>query len=98
MKEITIDVLKDAAHRLLFDLTEEEYETLYNEFDVLTAQMKAIGQTGDLSAYEPMTFPFDCSTSFLREDEPTEPLTREEALANAGNKANGQIKLPKVVL
>ena len=98
MKTITIDVLKDAAHRLLFDLTDAEYQTLYDEFGILTAQMKAIGETGDLSQYAPMTFPFDCETSYLREDEPVEPLSREEALENAGNVLNEQIKLPKVVL
>lgn len=98
MKEITIETLKDAANRLLFDLKEDEYQTLYNEFGVLTAQMKTISNQDDLSSYEPMTFPFDCETSFLREDEPVEPYSREEALENAGNKLNNQIKLPKVVL
>ena len=98
MKEITIETLKDAANRLLFDLKEDEYQTLFAEFDILTAQMKTIVDQKDLENYTPMTFPFDCETDFLREDEPTEPYSREEALKNAGNKMNDQIKLPKVVL
>ena len=99
MKTITIEVLKDAANRLLFDLNEEEYRTLYNEFGVLSDQMKTILSQEDLSSYEPMTFPFDeCVTDYLREDEPTEPYSPEEALKNAGSKKDGQIKLPKVVL
>lgn len=97
MKEITIDVLKDAANRLLFTMSEEEYETLLDEFSVLKAQMKMIGDAKDLDSYEPMTFPFDCETSFLREDIPDAPLSVEEALANAGSKEDGQIKLPKVI-
>ncbi len=98
MKTITIEVLKDAANRLLFDLSEEEYQTLYNEFAVLTAQMKTIGDQKDLAEYEPMTFPFmECVTSYLREDEPAAPYEPEEALKNAGSKKDGQIKLPKVV-
>ena len=98
MKNITIDTLKDAAHRLLFDMSEEEYQTLFEEFAILTQQMKTIGAIGGLENYSPMTFPFDCSTSYLREDEAEEPLPREEALKNAGSVKDNEIKLPKVVL
>ncbi len=97
MKEITLDVLKDAANRLLFTMSEEQYQTLLEEFDVLKRQMDLIGNIEGLDSYEPMTFPFDCTTSFLREDVPTSPLPREEALRNAGSKEDGQIKLPKVI-
>ena len=45
-----------------------------------------------------MTFPFDCETDFLREDEALEPLPRDVALKNAGNVQDNQVKLPKVVL
>ncbi len=98
MKEITMDVLHDAAHRLLFDMSEEEYATLMEEFKTLIKQMDTIGKIKGLDEYEPMTFPFPCETSFLREDIAEEPLPRDEALANAGSKLDGQIKLPKVVL
>jgi aspartyl/glutamyl-tRNA(Asn/Gln) amidotransferase C subunit len=98
MKTITMDVLKDAANRLLFDMSEEQYKTLYEEFGILTKQMEKIGEIKGLDDYPPMTFPFDCSTTYLREDVAEEPLTRDEALQNAGNKQDGQIKLPKVVL
>lgn len=97
MKEINLEVLKDAANRLLFDMSEEEYQTLLEEFGTLTKQMETIGKIKGLDDYEPMTFPFDVTTSFLREDEPSEPLTKEEALKNAGSVEEGQIKLPKVV-
>ena len=97
MKEINLDVLHDAAHRLLFDMSEEEYATLLQEFGVLTKQMETIGRIEGLDAYEPMTFPFDCTTTYLREDEPSEPLDRDVALSNAGSVQDHQIKLPKVV-
>lgn len=97
MKEITMDVLKDAAHRLLFTMSEKEYETLLEEFGILARQMAKIGEIQGLESYEPMTFPFPCENSFLREDVPSAPLNRDEALANAGSKEDGQIKLPKVV-
>ena len=98
MKTITMDVLKDAANRLLFDLSDEQYKTLYEEFQILTKQMKSIGEVEGLSNYKPMTFPFDCTTTYLREDVAEEPLKREDALKNAGNVQDNEIKLPKVVL
>ncbi len=97
MKEYNIEVLKDAAKRLLFDMSENEYETLLKEFDIVTKQMDIIGSNKELDGYEPMAFPFECSTSFLREDIPAEPLDREVALRNSKRKIGGQIKLPKVV-
>ena len=98
MKEITLDVLRDAASRLLFDMSDEEYQTLFEEFKILTKQMETIGEIEGLENYEPMTFPFDCNTSYLREDEATQPLEREEALKNSGSVMDNEIKLPKVVL
>lgn len=97
MKEYNINVLKDAAKRLLFDMSESEYETLLNEFDIVTKQMDIIGSNKTIDEYEPMAFPFECSTSFLREDIPEEPMSREDALKNSKRKVGGQIKLPKVV-
>ncbi len=98
MKKITREVLTDAANRLLFTMSDEQYATLEDEFKTLIKQMDKIGEISDLDQYEPMTFPFDCETSFLREDEPAEPLARDVALKNAGNKQDNQVKLPKVVL
>ncbi len=97
MKEYSINVLKDAANRLLLDMSEEEYRTLLSEFDIVTKQMKAIGDNKDLDQIEPMVFPFEVYTTELREDVAEEPLTREEALRNSQRKVGGQIKLPKVV-
>lgn len=97
MKEYTIEILKDAAKRLLLDMSEEEYETLLKEFDIVTKQMDIIGSNKDIDKYEPMAFPFECTTDFLREDVPEEPLSREDALKNSKRKVGGQIKLPKVV-
>ena len=97
MKEYNIEVLKDAANRLLFDMSEEEYKTLLTEFDIVTKQMKPINDNVELDKIEPMVFPFEVFTSEMREDVPEQPLTREEALKNSQRKVGGQIKLPKVV-
>lgn len=97
MKEYNIEVLKDAANRLLLDMSDSEYETLLSEFDIVTKQMKPIGDNRALDKFEPMVFPFEIYTTELREDIAEEPLSREEALRNSRRKVGGQIKLPKVV-
>lgn len=97
MKEYNINVLKDAANRLLLDMSESEYETLLSEFDIVTKQMKAIGDNKSIDQYEPMVFPFEVFTTELREDVAEQPLSREEAIRNSQRKVGGQIKLPKVV-
>ncbi len=97
MKEYNIEVLKDAANRLLLDMSDSEYETLLSEFDIVTKQMKPIGDNRALDKFEPMVFPFEIYTTELREDVAEQPLSREEALRNSRRKVGGQIKLPKVV-
>ena len=97
MKKVDKNVLKEAANKLMFDMDEVQYDTLLEEFDVIIKQMTLISELKGVDEAEPMTFPFDVTTSFLREDEPTEPLNRDEALKNASNVVDGQIRLPKVV-
>ena len=97
MKEYNIEVLKDATNRLLLDMSDSEYETLLSEFDIVTKQMKPLGDNRALDKFEPMVFPFEIYTTELREDVAEEPLSREEALRNSRRKVGGQIKLPKVV-
>lgn len=97
MKKVDKDVLKESAHKLLFDMNENEYDVLLHEFDIVLKQMEAISQIEGVDKVSPMTFPFDVTTDYLREDVPTTPLDREEALKNAHDVVDGQIRLPKVV-
>ena len=97
MKKVTRDVLKDASLRLMFTMTEEQYDVLLDEFSILIQQMELIGAIPGIDDVEPMTFPFDVTVSALREDVPTTPLSKEDVVKNAGSVLNGEIKLPKVV-
>ena len=97
MKKVTKEVLKDTANRLMFNMNEEEYDTLLKEFDVMTKQMELIGNIKGVDDTKPMTFPFEVSNDVLREDVATAPLNKEEALKNAKDVVDGQIRLPKVV-
>ncbi len=100
MKEVNKEVLKAAASKLLFDMKDEEYDTLLEEFHIIIAQLKLMDDIKDLASNPPLSFPYvDESFSLLREDEPNEAdlLNKEEVLNNVKDSKEGQIKLPKVV-
>ena len=97
MKKVTKEVLKEAANKLMFDMSDEQYDTLLEEFDIVIKQMELISRIAGVDEAEPMTFPFDITNPFLREDIPEAPLSRDEALKNAKDVVDGKISLPKVV-
>lgn len=97
MKEVNKDVLKDASLRLMFTMEDEEYDLLLEEFRIIQTQLGLMSKIEGVDDVTPMTFPFDVSIDYLREDEAKTPLSKEDALKNAKNVKDGQIKLPKVV-
>lgn len=97
MKEVNEKVLQEAANKLMFSLNDEEVSRLMKEFEHIIQQMELIGQIEGVDGAEPMTFPFEVTNSFLREDIATKPLNRDDALKNAKDVVDGQIRLPKVV-
>ena len=97
MKKVDKEVLKEASHKLLFDMTEEEYDRLEEEFKIILQEMEIFSQIDGLDDAEPMVFPYPVFDTLLREDEDREPLSQDEALKNAHDVKDGMIKLPKVV-
>ena len=89
--------LKDYANKLMFDMNEEEYETLQEEFEIILKQMELIGKIPNISSVTPMTFPFKNTDATLREDEVNDYLTTGEVLENVKHQVNDQVKVPKVV-
>lgn len=89
--------LQKYAHLLMFDMEDEEYETLQDEFDVILKQMDLISKIPNIEEVEPMTFPFRNQNAKLREDEVKDYLTTGEVLANAKHQVDDQVKIPKVV-
>lgn len=94
---ITKEDLKKYANRLMFDMSDDEYQTLQEEFDVILKQMDLIGKIKGISDVEPMHFPFINNDIIFRNDEEINSLTREEVLLNAPSQELNQIKVPKVV-
>ena len=97
MKPINKQILKDAAKKMMFDMEEEQYETLLKEFDLVLEQISILESIPNIDEVEPMVFPYEITTTYLREDAIEEPLTREEALRNTKEVINGQIALPRVI-
>lgn len=89
--------LKKYANLLMFDMAEEEYDTLQQEFKTILKHMDLIEQIPNISEVSPMTFPFVNDDVELREDEVKDYLTTGEVLANTRYQANDQVKLPRVV-
>lgn len=98
MKKISKEMLKECANRLYFDMSDEEIEVLKHEFETTISQMELIGKIKGIDEVEPMTFPFEVTTSYLRDDIAGTPLDIKVALKNANSVKDGQIKLPKVVI
>ncbi len=63
------------------------WKTFKGEFDVLTQQIQLFDKV-DTEGVEPMVYPFEEETSFLREDEVTHVLTQEGA-AQRGQRTRG---------
>ena len=97
MKKVDKEVLKLAAHKVMIDMSEEQYDALLNEFQILLKQLDFMGDIPHIDEVEPMTFPFEITTTYLREDACEKPLLKEEALKNSADVIDGQIRLPKVV-
>lgn len=97
MKPVNKDILKEAAHKLLFEMNDDEYETLLKEFAVISQQMELISQIEGVDDVEPMTFPYPVFTNVMREDIVEGSFDRNDTLRNTHEVVDGMIKLPKVV-
>lgn len=96
MKRLDVQGFKELANQLRFDLTDAEANDIKNEFDVLMEQIDLLNKI-DTEGVEPMVYPFDEETSFLREDVADHALPVKEVLKNAPKAKNGFFVTQKVV-
>jgi aspartyl/glutamyl-tRNA(Asn/Gln) amidotransferase C subunit len=97
MSNLTKDDLKKYANKLMFDMTDDEYETLLDEFSVIIEQMESINNIKGIKEVEPQVFPFINEDISLRKDESKPSISIEDAFANAKDVENNEIRVPKVV-
>lgn len=88
--------IRDLAKRLMFELNDSEVEEIKNEFAALEQQIDLLNKV-DTNDVEEMIFPYDVETTYLREDEVTHTLDREDALSNTAKVKEGHVVVPKVV-
>lgn len=96
MKQYPKEYFQSLAKQLMFTLSDEEAEQLQEEFMVLQRQLERLEQI-DTEGVEEMIYPFEQPTSFMREDEPIQPLSQKEALQNADHTNGAYVILPRVV-
>lgn len=97
MKKVSKEILKLTANKLMFDMSDDEYSDLVIEFENLIKHMELIGEIEGVDDAEPMNFPFDVTSSTLREDVPSIENKQDELFKNSQDVVDGQIRLPKVV-
>ena len=89
--------LKDYANKLMFDMNDEEYETLAKEFDTVLMQFDLIGKIENINNVEPMTFPYLKEEVTLRDDSKSRVVDVDIAFSNCHGKKGDEIKVPRVV-
>lgn len=96
---MTKDKLEELAKKLMFEMEEDEYQTLLSEFDVILKQMDLIDKISDIDTVSPMTYPFDLELddTYLREDIPSNEICFDDMKVNVKDYDSGMVKVPKVV-
>ena len=94
---IEIEKLKNYAGKLMFDMKEEEYETLQKEFDVIIKQMELIENIDGIENVEPMTFPVEIKLETLRDDSIVRNVENNLILKNAKDTEGREVSVPRVV-
>ena len=89
-QRITEDEVRHAARLARLELSDEDVNRFTRQLAEVLEYMTQI-ESLDVDGVEPMAHPLDMP-NVLRDDEPSEPLSREEALRNAP--ASGRDVLP----
>jgi len=97
MKEMDVQGFKALALQCRFELSDEEAQDIKNEFDILISQMRLLDKI-DTTGTEPMIYPFETVSHFLREDVVEDVLVISEVLKNAPKEKNGFFVTQKVVI
>ncbi|SFP32877.1 Asp-tRNA(Asn)/Glu-tRNA(Gln) amidotransferase subunit GatC [Salibacterium halotolerans] len=95
MERITKDQVKHVAHLARLSITEEEVDTFTEQLDNIIEFAEQLNEL-DTEDVEPTTHVLDIH-NVLRKDEQRPSLDREDALKNAPDQEDGQVKVPSVL-
>lgn len=90
------EMLKKLGLKTMFNITDQEMPELEEEYDIFMNHV-AVLEKIDTEGVEPLAYPYEIETTFLRVDEPVDVISLEDALSNAKSVQDNQIKVPKVV-
>lgn len=90
------EMIRHLANQCMFDCSDDELSTIQEAFVVLEKQMKLLEEI-DTEGVEPLVYPFEMETTFLREDEVVNVLSQADAIANVAKSREGHVLVPKVV-
>ncbi len=96
MEKFSTEYFRKLASDLQFSLSDHEIEELKKDFEAVEAQVALFEQV-DTEGVEPMIWPFEQPTTFLREDVEADVLDQKDALANCADVRMGHVHVPKVV-
>lgn len=97
MKKLDEKTLSKITKKLMFNLSEEEVQTILNDFAVIEKQIELINKAPGVDEAEPAVYPYDLTCTELREDSIGGVLDKNEALKNISDTSEGMVKIPKVV-
>lgn len=89
-------MLKILAEKTMFHIDDDHMDALIKEYQVFMSHVQVL-ETIDTQDIEPLPFPYEIETTFLRNDEDIHSIKREDALKNAHCVFKDQVKVPKVV-
>ena len=96
MEKFSNDYFQALANDLRFKLSDKEIEGIKKRFERLEKQISQFEKV-DTENVEPMIYPFEAPTTYLREDVVDEVLSQKEVLTNVKDARMGHVHVPKVV-
>lgn len=94
---VSKEKIKSLANQLMFDLSESEIEEIQTEFSSLIQQMALLNEI-DTEEVEPMVYPFEEATTYLRDDDAQpQHLSKQDIFMNAPDAEDDYFVVPKVV-
>ena len=97
MQKFTKEMVDDYADKLLIGLTEEENKMVLEEFEIIDKNIDLINKIPNIEKVEPMTHTLDNFECDFREDVVENSIPIEQLLANADEKDENHVIVPRMV-
>ncbi|GAB2547322.1 Asp-tRNA(Asn)/Glu-tRNA(Gln) amidotransferase subunit GatC [Gracilibacillus alcaliphilus] len=95
MAEISKEQVKHVANLARLAVTEEEVEMFTQQLGDIINYAELLNEL-DTTDVKPTTHVLDLK-NVMRKDEPREWITKDEAMKNAPDQANGQFRVPSIL-